>query len=118
MASISDIARDFTDLLRAGEFLAAGERYWDHDVASFAPARSEPAAVGIAAVRACAEHRAKSHRIEDLSIDGPFVTGNQFALFLDMLMIDRASGETTPFSEIAVFTVRDARITEERFFHD
>ena len=71
-----------------------------------------------AAVRARTEGRVRRHRIEELSIDGPFITGNQFALFLDMVMIDRASGAATPFSEIAVFTVHGARITEERFFHD
>lgn len=118
MANIRDIAQDFTALLRAGEFLAAGERYWASDIASLAPASSEAAARGIAAVRARAECRARSHRIEELSIDGPFVTGDQFALFLDMLKVDRVSGKATAFSEIAVFTVRDARIVEERFFHD
>lgn len=118
MGSITQIASDFTALLRAGEFLAAGERYWASDVSSLIPTDAETAAIGIAAVRARTEHRARSHRIEELSIDGPFVTGNQFALFLDMLMIDRVSGTATPFSEIAVFTVRDARIIEERFFHD
>ncbi len=45
-------------------------------------------------------------------------SGNQFTLFLDMLMIDRSSGTATPFSEIAVFTVRNAQIAEERYFHD
>lgn len=118
MDRVSDVARDFTAMLRAGEFLAAGERYWASDVASHCPAGDSAPAVGIAAVREMAERRARSHRVEDLCIDGPFVTGNQFALFLDMLMIDRASGTATPFSEIAVFTVRNAQIAEERYFHD
>jgi SnoaL-like domain len=118
MASITQIAQDFTALLREGDFLTAGERYWASNVASLEPSGPAPAAIGIAALRAHVQRRASAYRIEDLSIDGPFITGNQFALFLDMLMIERATGTATPFSEIAVFTVRDAQITEERFFHD
>ncbi|MFZ9394895.1 MAG: SnoaL-like domain-containing protein [Erythrobacter sp.] len=118
MDSIENVARDFTAMLRAGEFLAAGERYWAAEVASLEPAGEEPAAIGIVAVRARTERRLRHQRIEDIAIDGPFVTGNQFALFLDMTVVDRTSGTAAPFSEIAVFTVSDARITEERFFHD
>ncbi len=47
-----------------------------------------------------------------------FITGDQFALFLDMLIIDADSGHARPFTEIAIFTVRDRRIVEERFFYD
>ncbi len=52
------------------------------------------------------------------SVDGPFVTGDQFALFLDMLITDPQSGRAKPFTEIAIVTVRDARIIEERFFYE
>jgi hypothetical protein len=122
MSAIDDVARDFTAMLRLGQFEAAGERYWADTVSSVEPTdlpAGIPAFVsGIEAARTKAKSRFAGARIEDLGIDGPFVTGNQFALFLDMLITDPVSGDTQPFTEIAIFTVRDARIIEERFFYD
>lgn len=122
MAAIDDVARDFTAMLRAGQFEAAGERYWADVVTSVEPADlsvSIPARVsGVEAARSKVRMRFAQSRIDDLGIDGPFVTGDQFALFLDMLITDPASGHAEPFTEIAIFTVRDGRIIEERFFYD
>jgi hypothetical protein len=121
MAAIDDVARDFTAMLRLGQFEAAGETFWSPDVTSAEPAALSgdiPALLsGIAAVRAKHAARFGMARIDDLGIDGPFVTGDQFALFLDMLLTDPASGHAEPFAEIAIFTVRDGRIIEERFFY-
>ena len=122
MCTVDDVARDFTAMLRLGQFEAAGEQFWAGDVTSIEPADLPggiPARVsGIEAARCKSKFRFGTSRIDDLEIDGPFVTGNQFALFMDMVIVDRASGEGQPFTEIAVFTVRDAKITEERFFYD
>jgi len=122
MAGVQDVARDFTAMLRLGQFEAAGDRYWADAVASVEPAdlpTGIPAFVsGIEAARDKARFRFGTGRIDDLGIDGPFVTGDQFALFLDMLITDPASGSAQPFTEIAIFTVRDGRIIEERFFYD
>ena len=122
MATIENVARDFTAMLRLGQFEAAGERFWADDITSFEPTdlpRGIPALVsGIDAARAKSRAWFAVSRIEDLSIDGPFVTGDQFALFLDMAIVDRASGTAHPFTEIALYTVRNGQITEERYFHD
>lgn len=122
MAAIDDVARDFTAMLRLGKFEAAGEKFWASDVLSAEPAALSgdiPALVsGVEAARSKVRMRFAQSRIDDLGIDGPFVTGNQFALFLDMLITDPASGHAEPFTEIAIFTVRDGRIIEERFFYD
>ena len=122
MCTINEVARDFTAMLRLGDFEAAGEKYWADDVKSVEPVDLTggiPAVVsGIGATRAKSKSWFGASRIDDLSIDGPFVTGNQFALFLDMVIVGRASGEERPFTEIAIFTVRDAKITEERYFYD
>ncbi|MEY4268926.1 MAG: hypothetical protein RLZZ58_142 [Pseudomonadota bacterium] len=115
MTSVNEIAQDFTALLRAGEFDAAAARHCAADVTSVEPgATSDGCPV---------THRRNpiwsgADGIDDLSIDGPFVTGDQFALFLDMMIVDRDSGAVQPFTEIALYTVRGARITEERYFYD
>lgn len=119
MPAIDDVARDFTAILRAGRFEDAGDRYWATDVASIEPARGIfPSASGIEAARAKCQARFSRALIDEIGIDGPFVTGNQFALFLDLVFIDPASGARRPFTEIALYTVRGGEIAEERHFYD
>ena len=121
MASVDDVARDFTAMLRLGRFEAAGDRFWADDVVSIEPADLPGGiavcATGVAAAREKRRAWFGANRIDDLSIDGPFVTGEHFALFMDMVVVDRASGAGRPFTEIAVFIVRDGRIRAERFFY-
>lgn len=116
----AEVATGLTALWLAGEFLAAGERYWDSDVVSIEP-RGLPDGTnavcrGIEAVRAKNRRWFATHGIEDLSLDGPFVTGDYFALFADMQIAH--GGRRTPHSEMAVFAVRDGKIIEERYFHE
>ncbi len=126
MPTIHEVARDFTALLRAGHFAAAGERYWAFDVTSTEPADLPggigAAASGIAAVRSkCAARfgaaRIDAIAIDEICIDGPFVTGDQFALFLDLVIPDPAGGDGQAFTEIALYTVRGGQIAEERYFY-
>lgn len=116
----ADVAADFTALWLAGDFRAAGEKYWADDVVSIEPRAlpdgTEAECRGIEAVRRKNVRWCSTHGIEDLSIDGPFVTGDHFALFADMLIAH--AGRRMPHSEIAVFVVRDGRIIEERFFYE
>ena len=122
MQTIHEVARDFTALLRSGKFVAAGDHYWAHDVTS-----TEPAALpggtcltvcGKAATRSKYRARFDAKHIDEIGIDGPFVTGDQFALFLDLVTVDRVSGARQPFTEIALYTVRGGQIAEERYFYD
>ena len=103
----AEIASELTSLWLAGEFRAAGEKFWAEDVVSIEPdaLRDDAECRGIDAVRRKNLRWCCTHGIEDLSLDGPFVTGNCFAVFADMLIAH--GGRITPHSEIAVFTVRD-----------
>lgn len=119
-ATTAEIAAEFTALWLAGKFLAAGNRYWADDVASFEP-RSVLDGIGaecrgIEAVREKNLRWFSTRGIEDLSLDGPFVTGDHFALFADMLIAH--GGRRIPHSEIIVFAVRDGKIIEERYFYE
>jgi hypothetical protein len=122
MATTVDVAHAYTALLRRGGFAAAGDRFWSSEISSIEPGdngRGHTAEVtGSVAAKEKITRRLETQSIDDLTIDGPFVTGNQFALFMDMVITDRASGESRPFAEIAIFTVSDALITEERYFYD
>lgn len=123
MQTIHEVARDFTAMLRAGQFLAAGDQYWASDVTSIEPTDVPVGGIrmtvsGIEATRSKCNARFGNTRIDEIGIDGPFVTGNQFALFLDLVTVDPASGTRQPFTEIALYTVRGGQIAEERYFYD
>ena len=122
MHTIDEVASGFTALLRAGQFVAAGDRYWASDVISIEPA-DLPGGIratvsGADAARSKCEARFGTARLDEIAIDGPFVTGNQFALFLDLVTVDPVSGARQPFTEIALYTVRGGQIAEERYFYD
>lgn len=121
MPSIAEIANDYAAMLATGEALAAAHKYWADDIVCFAPV--EPAsdqsvlATGKAAALARLALWLDSNATGEVLIDGPFVTGDQFALFIDMEITRRATGACQPFSEIATYTVRGGQIVEERFFY-
>lgn len=122
MTAIDVIAGDFTAMLRAGRFEDAGEKYWASDVVSIEPA-DLPGGIrarvtGIDAARIKCDARFGSALVEEIGIDGPFVTGDQFALFLDLVTLDPLTGERRSLTEIALYTVRDSLIAEERHFYD
>lgn len=119
--NVVEIAQDYAALMLAGETLAAAEKYWASDIVALEPTKSGangPAiAIGKPAVLARLTSWLEANAVSELLIDGPFITGDQFALFIDMEITHRASGKRKPFSEIATYTVRDGQIFEERFFY-
>lgn len=116
---VAAVANGFSALWLAGDFQAAGEKYWAEDVMSIGPCSTSGGEYvvcrGVQAVRARKLLWLTTHAIEDLSLDGPFITGDHFALFLDMLILH--AGQRIPHSAIAIFVVRDGKIVEERYFH-
>jgi hypothetical protein len=125
MQSLAEIASDYAALMAAGKTLTAAERYWASDIVALEPAKSgsnDPAvATGKPAALARLKRWLDDNAMSEVLIDGPFITGDQFALFIDMeitrLTNGRATGKREPFSEIATYTVRDGQIVEERFFY-
>jgi hypothetical protein len=122
MTAIDVIAGDFTAMLRAGRFEDAGDKYWASDVVSIEPADLpggiRASVTGIDAARIKCDARFGSALVDEIGIDGPFVTGDQFALFLDLVTLDPLTGERRSLTEIALYTVRDNLIAEERHFYD
>ncbi len=121
MPSLAEIANDYASMLAAGDTLAAAQKYWAADIMCFEPDQSqsdEPRLViGKSAALARLKRWLENNAMSDILVDGPFITGDQFALFIDMEITRRATGIRELFSEIATYTVRDSQIVEERFFY-
>ncbi len=116
--SIQDTAQAFTDLLKAGQHDQAAERFNDPEILSVEAMEGPMAEVrGADAVRQKAEWWYANHTVHEAECRGPFVNGDQFAVHFRMDVTVKETGERTQMEEVGLYTVRDARIVEERFFY-
>ncbi len=118
MTTTRDVAEAFTALCKAGEFDKAGETYWSPDVVSIEATEGDmQRAEGLAAVRGKGEWWAANHEIHGFETEGPFLNGDQFAVVFRMDITQKQTGQRVKMDEIALYTVRDGRIVEERFLY-
>jgi ketosteroid isomerase-like protein len=116
--SIREIAEDVVAMAKAGNFEGIGAKYWDDDVVSF-EAMDGPMAVcdGREAVEAKSEWWNGAHEVHSFEAHGPFINGDQFAVRFVMDVTVKESGERMTMDEVALYTLDDGRIVEERFFY-
>jgi ketosteroid isomerase-like protein len=55
--------------------------------------------------------------VHDFEVTGPFVNGDQFVVGFKMDLTPKSTGERTTMDEVGVYTIRDGKIAEERFFY-
>ena len=111
------IADDFTAMLKAGEFEAAGEKYWSPDVRSVEAMEGGMADIrGIDAVRGKGKWWYDNHEVHSASASGPLVNHDQFLVDFEMDVTFKGDGQRRQLNESAVYTVKDGKIVEERFF--
>ena len=115
--STKDIAEKFTAALTAGKF-ADAESFWSEDVASFEAQDGPMKEIrGRANVHAKGEWWTANHDVHGFEAFGPYVNGDQFALRFKIDVTAKASGQRMQMEEVGLYTVRDGKITEERFFY-
>lgn len=116
--SVKDIADDFTALCKAGKFDEAGEKHWSPAVVSIEATEGDmQKADGLEAVRAKGQWWAENHEIHDFQTEGPFVNGDQFAVIFRLDVTHKPNGQRMKMDEVALYTVEDDKITEERFLY-
>jgi ketosteroid isomerase-like protein len=116
--TIKDIADDLVALCKAGKFDESGEKYWADDVVSVEAMTGDMARVaGKAAVRGKGEWWTANHEVHGFEITGPFVNGDQFVVGFKMDITPKATGERVTLDEVGLYTIKDGKIVEERFFY-
>jgi ketosteroid isomerase-like protein len=110
-------AEEFASLCRAGRWEEAAERVWDDDVVSVEPMGELREVRGRAAVLAKGAAWSAANDIRAAQVSGPYVNGDRFALHMAFEVVDRATGEARPMTEVALYTLRDGKVVEERFFY-
>jgi ketosteroid isomerase-like protein len=118
--STHDIANDIVALCKEGQFAESGERYWADDVVSVeagGPPGMDPVSRGKDAARGKGEWWANAHEIHSIGVEGPYVNGDQFIVRFTMDITQRETGQRMQMDETALYTLKDGKIAEERFFY-
>ena len=111
-----ELAQAFTDLCKEGEFEEAGRLYWSDDVVSLEPMTGDMAVVrGRKAVEAKGNWWYENHEVHAVKVEGPYVHGDQFVVRFKMEVTPKG-GKRTNVDEVGLYTIRDGKIVEERFF--
>lgn len=116
--TITEIAKDFTELLKQGDHQGAAEKYNADDVASY-EAMEGPMAVscGKEALRQKNQWWQENNEVHGGSVEGPYVNGDQFAVRFKFDITPKATGERATIDEVGLYTVKNGKITEERFYY-
>ena len=113
-----EVAETFTALLKAGHHEEAATQFNADPIISY-EAMEGPMAMcsGRDAVKAKSDWWYANHDVHSVTTEGPFMNGNQFALRFDMDITTKETGQRMQMAEIALYTVKDDKIVEERFFY-
>ena len=114
---VRDIAADMVAMTRAGDF-HIGEKYWA-DVGVSIEAMPGPMArlEGRQALMGKSAWWYGAHEVHGTTTDGPFVNGDQIGIRWTMDITNKESGQRMQMDELALYTIKDGKIAEERFFY-
>jgi len=114
------VARELVELCRAGRNSDAIETLYSPAIESNEPMDFDgmPArATGIDAIRRKNEWWNDNYEVDRHDVDGPYVNGDQFSVRYTFATTHRKTRERSTMSEIAVYTVKDGKIVQEKFFN-
>jgi ketosteroid isomerase-like protein len=113
------IANDFVKICATGNFDEAGEKYWSPDIVSIEPMPGDmQQARGLAAVKAKGEWWYANHEIHGVTVDGPYVNGNQFIVRFQMDITPKETGQRMQMDEMGIYDLVDGKIVRESFFYN
>lgn len=115
--SVQDVARDLVALCKQGKFAEAGEKYWADNVLSIEPMGDNAELRGKAAVRGKGEWWENAHEVHGAVVEGPYINGDQFVVRFKIDMTVKATGQRLNMDEVGLYTIRNDKIAEERFFY-
>ena len=118
--STQDVGTIIVGLIKAGKFEECGQKYWAEDVVSIEPSGPpgmDPVSKGKAAVEAKSQWWSDNHETLGIEVEGPYVNGDQFTCRFKMKVKVKATGQVMDMDEHALYTIKDGKIAEEKFFY-
>lgn len=119
MPSTQEVANDLVAMWKTGQFAESGEKYWADDVVSVeAMAGDNQTVTGKDAARGKGEWWANNHEVHSSDVQGPWLNGDQFVVRFSMDVTFKQTGHRFTMEEAGLYTIRDGKIAEERFFYN
>lgn len=116
--SIKDLASAFAELLKSGEHDAAAAQFNAADIVSIEAMDGPMARIqGTEAVKQKGEWWHANHEIHAADSFGPYINGDQFAIRFTMDVTVKETGQRMQMEEVGLYTVKDGKIVEERFYY-
>jgi hypothetical protein len=118
LMTTAELAKAFTAMLEQNDHEGAAKRYNADNIVSY-EAMDGPMAVceGREAVKQKGDWWTENHEVHSASVEGPFVNGDQFAVRFKLDVTPKETGERIVMDEVGIYTVKDDKIIEERFFY-
>jgi ketosteroid isomerase-like protein len=114
---IRELAEDFAELCAEGRGEEAAKKYWAEDIATYEAMPGDYAEThGIAEAMEKAQWWFANHEVHEMEVEGPWVNGDQFMLYWEIEVTPK-DGERMEMEEIVLYTVKDGKIVEERYFY-
>jgi hypothetical protein len=115
--STAEIAVELVTLCKQGKHEEAIARFYSPEIISYEAMNPAEPARGLDAIKAKVEWWSNNMTVHSAVVQGPFGHGDQFAVRFLYNVTDKSTEKTSDIDEIAVYTVRDGKIVEERFFY-
>jgi ketosteroid isomerase-like protein len=115
--TVKQVGEAFVAALQNGDE-AAAQAFWSDDIVSVEAMEGPMRELkGRAAVQGKGEWWYANNEVHDVKTKGPFVNGDQFAVEFYMDITGKADGQRVQMHEVGLYTVKDGKIVEERFFY-
>ena len=113
----NEMIHEFTAMLKRGENREAAAKYNADDIVSLEAMDGPMARIqGKADVEKKSDWWYANHEVHSATAEGPFINGDQFGVLFGIDVTMKESGQRMQMREIGVYTVKDGKIAEERFY--
>ena len=119
--SVQTVAKKFVELCRQGKNFDVMETMYAPDIISVEGDGAETKGQGPVIQKS--RHWAEVNDFHGETVRGPFFSGGtdsagQFAVFFNLDITRKATGQRLTLEEVALYTVKNDKITREQFFYE
>ncbi len=112
-----ELANAVAELCREGRFGEAQDKYWSDSIVAIEAMDGPMARLeGRAAVQPKLDWWSANHEVHGITVEGPFVCHDEFALIMDMDVTPKDQARMK-MREFVTYKTADGKIIEERYFY-
>jgi ketosteroid isomerase-like protein len=112
-----EVAQALVNLCREGRNLEAIETLYADDITSTEVMEPMRVVQGRDGVIGKANWWEGAHEVHGGNVEGPWPNGDQFIVRFQFDITHKESGKRMQMDEVALYTVRDGKIVDEKFFY-